>query len=439
MSTTDTLPQDQSADSAGGPAAASGTVAIIGAGIVGVATALWLQRFGRKVILIDRAGPAEGASFGNGGVLAACSVVPVTVPGLLAKAPRMLFDPGQPLFLRWGYLPRLAPWLIRYLRHGNAADVRRIATALHGIIGDSLADHRALAAGTGAERFVVPSDYMFLYRDRAAYDADAFGWEIRRDLGLTYEEMDGEALRAHDPVYGPAVGYAVRVPDHGRISDPGAYVRALADHVVAQGGALRIAEVTDIACSDGRVTGLRLRARDGTAETLECDAAVIATGAWSGALAAKLGLKVPLESERGYHIELWEPSAMPKAPGMIAAGKFVATPMEGRLRLAGVVEFGGLDAPPSRPPVEFLKRQVAAAFPGLTWRKMTEWMGHRPAPTDSIPLIGPVPGVSGAYLAFGHHHVGLTGGPRTGQLLAQLIAGKRPNIDLAPYAPSRFQ
>jgi D-amino-acid dehydrogenase len=424
---------------AGAPQSTAGTVAVIGAGIVGVATAIWLQRLGHKVVLVDRAGPAEGASYGNGGVLASCSVVPVTVPGLLAKAPKMLFDPNQPLFLRWGYLPRLTPWLIRYLRHANPADTRRIAAALHGIVGDSLADHQALSAGTGAERFVVPADYLFLYRDRAAYAGDAFGWGIRRDHGFAMEEMEAEALRAYDPAYGPSIGFAVRMPDHGRISDPGAYVRALADHVVAKGGALRIAEVTDVVREGGRVRGLRLRARDGTAETLDCDAAVLAAGAWSGPLAAQLGLKVPLESERGYHLELWEPSVMPRAPGMVAAGKFVATPMDGRLRLAGVVEFGGLEAPASRAPLELLKRNVAAAFPGLTWKHTTEWMGHRPAPADSIPVIGPVPGVPGAFLAFGHHHIGLTGGPRTGRIVAQLIAGQRPNIDLAPYAPSRFQ
>lgn len=421
------------------PSVATGTVAVIGAGIVGVSTAIWLQRYGHKVVLIDRAGPAEGASYGNGGVLASCSVVPVTVPGLIAKAPRMLFDPSQPLFLRWGYLPRLAPWLIRYLRHANPADTRRIAAALHGIIGDSLADHQALAAGTPAERFVVPSDYLFLYRDRAAYRADAFGWEIRRSLGFAMEEMEEPEVRAHDPLYGPSIRFAVRMPDHGRITDPGAHVRALAAHVVAGGGELRIAEVTDIARDGGRVAGVRLRLADGTADTLPCNAAVIATGAWSGPLATKLGLKVPLESERGYHIELWEPSAMPKAPCMVASGKFVATPMEGRLRLAGVVEFGGVEAPASRAPLELLKSNIARTFPGLTWACTTEWMGHRPAPSDSIPVIGPVPGVAGAFLAFGHHHVGLTGGPRTGQLLAQLIAGRRPNIDLAPYAPARFQ
>ncbi len=425
-------------ESTGAVPAVTGTVAVVGAGIVGVATAVWLQRYGLRVELIDRSGPAEGASFGNGGVLASCSVVPVTVPGLVARAPRMLLDRDQPLFLRWRYLPRLAPWLIRYLRHANEGQTRRIAAALYPLIGDSLTDHQALAAGTGAERYVVPSDYLYLYPDRSAYDADAFGWDIRKGFGFAMEEMAGDRLRGYDPAFGPGIGFGVRMPDHGRISDPGAYVRALADHVVASGGVLRTAEVTDVARDSGRVVGLRLRGRDGRAETLPCDAVVVAAGAWSGSLAAKLGLKVPLESERGYHLELWEPDRMLRAPCMVAAGKFVATPMEGRIRIAGVLEFGGLQAPASRAPLALLRRQVARAFPGLTWQSCTEWMGHRPAPADSIPLIGPVPGVDGAFLAFGHHHIGLTGGPRSGQLLAQLITGRRPNIDLAPYAPSRF-
>ena len=161
-------------------------------------------------------------------------------------------------------------------------------------------------------------------------------------------------------------------------------------------------------------------------------------GSWSKPLARKLGLDIPLESERGYHLELVEPIRMPSAPVMIASGKFVATPMDGRLRLAGIVEFGGLDAPPSRAPFELLERNIRAAMPGLTWKDRREWMGHRPAPADSIPVIGEAPGVGGAFLGFGHHHVGLTGGPKTGRLLAQLVCGRAPNIDLAPYAPNRF-
>lgn len=409
------------------------TVAVIGAGIVGVATAIWLQREGHDVLLVDRKGPAEGASHGNGGVLAAAAIVPVTVPGLLARAPRMLLDPNQPLFLRWSYLPRLAPWLVRYLRHADAASARRRAAALAPVIGDSLADHQALAEGTGAERWIVPSDYLFLYADRAAFGADAFGWSVRKENGLVWDVLDAPEVRGYDPVWGPGIGLAVRLGNHGRIADPGRYVRDLAAHAVRRGARLLIGEVTDIARENGRVTGLRLGG-----DTVPCDAAVIATGVWSGPLARKLGIEVPLESERGYHLELWEPSVMPRSPAMVASGKFVVTPMEGRLRLAGVVEYGGLDAPPSRAPFALLERGIRAAIPGLSWARTSEWMGHRPVIADSIPVIGEAPGVRGAFLGFGHDHVGLTGGPKTGRILAQLVSGRRPNIDLAPYSPARF-
>jgi len=410
------------------------TVAVIGAGIVGVSTAIWLQREGHDVVLIDRKGPAEGTSHGNGGVLASCAVVPVTVPGLLAKAPRMLFDPNQPLFLRWAHLPKLAPWLYRYIRHANAASAHARAAALTPIIGDSLADHQALAEGTGAERWLVPSDYLFLYADRAAYDHDAFGWSVRKANGFDWDIMEAPELRDYDPVWGPAVSMAVRLGKHGRISDPGRYVKDLAAHAVSRGARLVIGEVTDMAREEGRVTGVSVGG-----ETIGCDAAVVATGVWSGPLARKLGIEVPLESERGYHLELWEPSVMPRSPAMVASGKFVVTPMEGRLRLAGVVEFGGLDAPPSRAPFALLERNIRAAIPGLTWKNTVEWMGHRPSIADSIPVIGEAPSLKGAFLGFGHDHVGLTGGPKTGRILAQLISGRQPNMDLAPYSPARFR
>ncbi len=408
-------------------------VAVVGAGIVGVSTAIWLQREGHDVLLIDRAGIGEGASYGNGGVLASCSIVPVTVPGLLAKAPRMLLDPHQPLFLKWSYLPRLLPWLRAYLRHANRADVERIAAALHPIVGDSLNDHQALAGGTGAEKWIIPCDYLYLYRDRAQFAGDAFGWSIRAAHGFRWDELAGEALARYDPAIGSDQTFAAKLPDHGRIADPGRYVKDLAAHVLAEGGRFIKAQVDDVAREGGRVTGLRAGG-----ETLACDAAVIATGAWSRGLAARLGLAIPLESERGYHLDLWEPSAMPRAPVMVASGKFVATPMEGRLRLAGIVEFGGLDAPASAAPVALLRQGIRKAMPGISWKEEKAWMGHRPAPADSIPVIGGVPGLAGAYLGFGHHHVGLTGGPKTGRLLAQLVSGIATNLDLTPYAPARF-
>ncbi len=409
------------------------TVAVVGAGIVGVSTAIWLQRAGHDVVVIDRTGPGREASYGNGGILASCSVVPVTTPGLLGKAPRLVFDPTQPLFLKWSYVPRLLPWLVHYLSHANPVDAGRIAAALYPIVGDSLADHRALAQGTPAADWIVPSDYLYLYGDRAAFEADAFGWSLRKAHGFTWDELDGPALKAYDAVL-ENFGFAVRLGEHGYIADPGRYVEHLAAHVVADGGRLLCAEVSDIVSEAGRVIGVRAGG-----ETIACQAAVIAAGVWSVNLTRRLGLTVPLESERGYHLELWAPSVTPRAPIMVAARKFVVTPLRGRLRLAGVVEFGGLDAPPSQAPVGLLKNNIRAALPGLTWEEETEWMGHRPAPVDSIPVIGPVPGVDGAYLAFGHHHVGLTGGPKTGRLLAQLISGHTPDIDLAPYDPGRFR
>ncbi|MDH3264684.1 MAG: FAD-dependent oxidoreductase, partial [Paracoccaceae bacterium] len=207
----------------------------------------------------------------------------------------------------------------------------------------------------------------------------------------------------------------------------------LAAHAEKKGARLILGEVSDIARENGRVTGVRIGG-----ETVPCDAAVLAAGVWSGPLARKLGIVVPIESERGYHLELWEPNIMPRSPVMVASGKFVATPMEGRLRLAGIVEFGGLDAPPSRAPFALLERNIRAAIPGIAWKETQEWMGHRPSVADSIPVIGEVAGLSGAYLGFGHDHVGLTGGPKTGRILAQLVSGKQPNIDLAPYSPARF-
>lgn len=412
----------------------SKTVAIIGAGIIGVSTAIWLQRDGHKVILIDKSDPGEGASHGNGGILASCSMVPVTVPGLLRKAPGMLFSPNQPLFLKWAYLPRLLPWLAKYLSHANAADVKRISSAVSGIVGDSLQEHQNLAAGTGAEHFIVPADYLFLYRDRAHFEEDAFGWSVRAECGFEWEELEGEALSDYDPGYAPEIGFAAKLGNHGRITDPGAYVKALAAYAQSIGTEFVKAEVLGLKKENG--AAISIQTADGV---IDAEDVVLATGAWSKPLAEQLGLNVPLESERGYHLELWDPSFMPQSPAMVASGKFVVTPMDGRIRLAGVVEFGGLEAAPSREPFELLRENIQAAMPGLTWKREVEWMGHRPAPADSIPAIGEVPGVPGAWLGFGHHHIGMTGGPKTGRLLAQMIAGRKPNLEMSPYSGARFK
>jgi D-amino-acid dehydrogenase len=409
-------------------------VVVIGGGIMGLATAIWLLRSGRTVTIVDPGVARRPASFGNGGVLAACSIVPVTSPGLIAKAPLLALDPGSPLFVRWSYLPKLAPWLVRYLKHANATDAARISRGLAPLTRDTVAQHKALAGGTRAERWLQDASYVFAYDSREAFAADAFGWNLRREAGFSWQELEGEALREFDPSLGPKTALAVVVPEHGFVLNPGGYIADLREVAASLGAVTVPAEAHEFRFhTDGAVRAVVT----GNGE-IEADAAVIATGAWSKSLTAQLGLDVPLESERGYHVMLHGASMQPRNPIQVTSGKFVATPMADGVRCAGIVEFGGLALPAHKPPIELILRRVKEAFPALTWTHYDEWLGHRPAPSDSLPLIGEAPRHRGIFLAFGHHHVGLTTGPKTGRLLAALVNGEAPGIDMAPYTPGRF-
>lgn len=407
-------------------------VAIVGAGIVGVSAGIWLRRAGVAVTLIDRLGPGKGTSHGNAGVLAACAMVPVTGPGLMRKAPGMVLDKDFPLFLRWGYVPRLLPWLRKYMAHANDPDTRRIAKGLTPIVSDSVEQHQSLTSGIGLEHWVTQSDYCFAYRSRAEFDAEAYVWDLRREAGFVPELIEGAAVRDYEPALSPAITCLARLREHGFIRDPGGYVAALAKAFEEMGGTIMQAEVKDFDLSQGKITGV-----ESSAGRVPCDDVVLATGIWSKPLMAKLGIKVPLESERGYHIVFEGAEGGPSRPVMVASGKFVGTPMAQGLRCAGVVEFGGLEAGPSKAPFALLRRQAKAAFPGLSATREIEWMGHRPAPSDSLPLIGEI-GQSRVFTAFGHHHIGLTGGPKTGRLIAGMVAGNPVNMDLSAYHPQRF-
>jgi D-amino-acid dehydrogenase len=407
-------------------------VVVIGAGIVGVSTAIWLRRAGVDVTVIDRGAPGTGTSHGNAGVLAACAMVPVTAPGMTGKAPRMLLDPDFPLFMRWTYLPRLLPWLRKYLKNANDADTRRIALGLTSIVGDSVEQHKSLCDELGLGDWVSESDYCFAYENRGLFEAEHYTWELRREAGFAPDLIEGAEVHEYEPSLGPEITCLARMKHHGFIRSPGGYVQALAKAFEQMGGTIMQAEVKDFDLSGGKVSAVQT-----TQGTAPCSEVVLATGVWSKPMMAKLGLNIPLETERGYHIVFEDATGGPSRPTMIASGKFVATPMEQGLRCAGIVEFGGLEAGPSKAPLKLLRRQAAKAFPNLKAKNEIEWLGHRPAPSDSLPLIGQV-GTSRVFAAFGHHHIGLTGGPKTGRLVAGLITGAQVNTDLAPYNPQRF-
>lgn len=407
-------------------------VVVIGAGIVGVSTAIWLRRAGAQVTIIDRASPGTGTSHGNAGVLAASGVAPVTGPGLLRKAPFMLLDHDVPLYLRLSYLPRLLPWLVKYMGYANDADTRRISAALAPIVSDSVEQHKSLTADLGLSDWVTDSDYVFAYRQRADFDAEAYTWALRAQAGFSPQLIEGAGVRDYEPALGSEITCLATLKDHGFIRDPGGYVAALAHAFEQAGGKVMQAEVKDFDLTGGTVTAVQT-----TQGTVACDDIVLATGVWSKPLMAKLGLNVPLESERGHHVIFEDATGGPSRPIMIASGKFVATPMAQGVRCAGILEFGGLEAGPSKAPLALLRRQAKAAFPNLKAANEIEWLGHRPAPTDSLPLIGQV-GTSRVYTAFGHHHIGLTGGPKTGRLIAGMIMGQPGNTDMKPYHPQRF-
>lgn len=405
---------------------------VIGAGIVGVSTAIWLRRSGVPVTLVDRGAPGQGTSYGNAGVIANCSMVPVTTPGLTLKGPKLALDPNFPLFVRWSYLPRLLPWLIKYLGHANDTDTRRIADGLTPIVGDATDQHHALSAQTRAAEWVVNSDYTFAYADRAAFDADSYVWALRREAGFDPEVIEGDAVADYEPNLGPSVSCLAVMKDHGFVRDPGGYVAALAEEFLSLGGQWHQADVKDFSFTDDKVSAVET-----TTGPIPCADVVLAAGVWSKPLMKRLGLSIPLETERGYHIVFEDATGGPAVPIMVAAGKFVATPMKAGLRCAGIVEFGGLEAGPSAAPLALLRKEVRKTFPQLKSGQEVEWQGHRPAPSDSLPLIGQV-GRTGIYVGFGHHHIGLTGGPKTGRLLAQLMSGQKPNLDMRPYDPARF-
>ncbi|MDE4190930.1 NAD(P)/FAD-dependent oxidoreductase [Phaeobacter gallaeciensis] len=405
---------------------------VIGAGIVGAATAIWLRRAGHEVTLIDKGEPGMGTSYGNGCILASCAIVPVTTPGLLPKGPKYLMDPNFPLFMRWSYAPKLVPWLVKYLSHANDGDTRRIAKGLTHVIGDSVEQHQALTRGTPAAKWVQESDYCFAYEDRAAFDADKYVWDLRREAGFVPELIEGAEVQEREPILAPEMKLLAVMKNHGFILNPGNYVQDLVKLLQEMGGRFVQAEVKDFDLSGGRISAV-----DTDKGRFECREAVLATGVWSKPLMQKLGLNVPLEAERGYHIVFKGPSQTPNNPMMLASGKFVATAMDQGLRCAGVVEFGGLSEEKSKAPLALLRRKVKECFPQMVAESEEEWLGYRPAPSDSLPLIGEV-GSTGVYAAFGHHHVGLTGGAKTGRMVADMIAGQPSNIDLRPYEPDRF-
>ena len=409
------------------------SITVLGAGIVGIACAVHLLRDGHRVTIIDRLPPGEACSSGNAGVFASHACLPVSVPGLAWSVPGMLFDPAGALTIRMGYWLSLFPWLVKFLRAGRMDRMQSSARALSLLVSDSLEQHRELARGAGVDHLLRPAPLVYAYADEVSLSKGMPGWEWRRPHGVTPRVVRGAELRELEPALSTKLACAVVIDDCGHTTNPSRLVKGLAEYAQRQGATLLQRDVVDIhPLDDG---GVRLSTDDGD---IVSEKVVIAAGAWSGSLAARCGEKVPLEAERGYHVMLRNPGVTLRSIVGSAKGKFLATPMDEGLRLAGTSEFAGLDAAPDYGRAELLRRQARELFPDANTDDFSQWMGHRPSLPDSVPVIGQSQRHAGIFYAFGHQHVGLTCAPKTGRLIADLVAGRTPNIDLVPYRVDRF-
>jgi len=412
-------------------------VGVIGAGIVGVCAASWLQRDGHSVFLVEPGNPGEGASFGNAGCFNGSSVTPMAMPGIIKNVPRWLMDPLGPLALRWSYLPTILPYLIRFVRAGTPEKVRAQAKAMRPLVGPTVPLVRELAKAAGAEDLVHQRGHLYVYRSAEALEKDGFAWALRRENGVVVDEVDADELRQLEPALSRDYVRGLLVRENGHTSNPLGLVTRLVEHFRAQGGEIVPARALGFRLDDRRLTAIATDRGD-----LAADAAVVCAGAYSKPLAAALGDRVPLETERGYHLMIRDPEVMPRIPTADADGKFVATPMDTGLRFAGTVELAGLAAPPDWRRAQILLAQGRKMLPGLAAHhaedRVSVWMGHRPALPDSLPVIGASRASPDVIYAFGHGHVGITAAPMTGRIVADLLAGRPAPIDIAPFASARF-
>ncbi len=409
-------------------------VLVIGAGIIGVAISLRLRQEGREVLLIDRECVAAQASRGNAGALAFSNVLPLASPGILRRAPRWLMDPLGPLAIRPRYLPRLVPWLFRFWRASRRDRVRASTAAQAALMALSAVETPLLLAAAGASHMLRSDGVLHLYESEAELKASQPGWQARAEHGIAFTHLHGlQAIAELQPGLSPALVAATFVPGWKTVSDPLRVTEALALEFERRGG--RILRADAVALAPGP-DGVKVQFRDGAA--LVARGVVIAAGAWSHRLARTLSEHIPLETERGYNTTLPVDAFDVKRQLSFDGHGFVVTPLACGVRVGGAVEFAGLDAPPNFARAAAMLAHAKRFMPGLRTEGGREWMGFRPSLPDSLPAIGRAAADERVVYAFGHGHLGLTQAAATARLVADIIVGRSPSLDLGPFRPQRF-
>jgi D-amino-acid dehydrogenase len=407
---------------------------VLGAGIVGTSIALHLAKRGMSVALVDRRGPGEETSYGNAGVIEGNTLLPHPFPAGLSALFRIATKQATEANYHLSFLPQVAPWLLAY--RTNSRLERRIEFAAHmrPLFAHAISEHEVLMAEAGAERYLRKDGWIKLYRSEAAFAATAPDRELAGKYGLPLRVLDVEGTQALEPALAPVFRRAVHWPGAASVSNPLAVTRAYAARFAALGGMVLSGDVRSL-YRDG--SNWRIDTPQGR---LDAGEAVIALGPWAPDLLKPLGIDLPLAVKRGYHRH-FRPrgNAGLTRPVVDTEIGYCVAPMEQGLRLTTGAEFAARDAPPTPEQLDRLMPAANALFPLGEPVEATPWLGSRPCFADSKPVIGRAPGQPGLWLAYGHAHWGLTLGPVTGRLLAEMMTGATPFCDPAPYSAERFQ
>ncbi|WP_081161279.1 NAD(P)/FAD-dependent oxidoreductase [Ensifer aridi] len=412
---------------------AGSDVIVIGAGVVGLSAAIAAQARGLSVTVLDREGPAAGASAGNAGAFAFTDILPLASPGILKKAPKWLVDPLGPLTVPPAYALKIAPWMFRFWRACSPKRVAHSTAAQTALMDLSKAELEPFLDQTGTMPMLRKEGNLQVYEGEGEFKASLAGWKAREEHRIEFHHLDAAEMAEIQPGLSVRFTHGTFTPGWYSIADPKLYTLALADHFRLKGGVIERAEVLALKPAEGVV---EVMATDGRVR--RAAQVVLSAGAFSHRIARSIGESIPLETERGYNTTLPSDAFDLRTQVTFGGHGFVITRLSSGIRVGGAVELGGLELPPNFRRSEAMLKKAQAFLPGLKPEGGVQWMGFRPSLPDSLPAIGRARATSRVIYAFGHGHLGLTQSAGTARIVADLLTGQTPAIDIAPFSPQRF-
>lgn len=409
-------------------------IIVIGAGIVGTATARALQRAGHAVTLVDSDAPGRATSYGNAGFIAIDHVLPMARPAVLKQIPKMLVDRNGPLTVHLPSLPRLVPWMARFARAAaTTAEVQKGILSFGALMAEANIAWKAEIQASGLGELFRTRGALYVYENEQSFASGTEERRLQHAKGTVFEIVDGARCRELAPGLSPHIMRGVHYSQGMHTINPYRVVTTLAERFAADGGKIVRGRVRAFSRDGGKVTAVHL-----SDQALPARAVVIAAGRASGELARQLGFNAPLVAERGYHVMLAPDNVRFDLPVSPAGRGFFVTPMEDGLRVAGTVELAAPHQPPSWHRADLLVKHLKDIFPGVGGVERSRWIGERPSLPDFRPAIGRAPRLANVYCGYGHQHVGLTLATATGRLIARLIEGEPLPPALEPCDPGRF-